>query len=67
MTDLLKWLSSDMSSYYESTRTHQELTFLISQEGLNNFRDSEQVKKMNLSRISSIHKGSVWISKIIVR
>ncbi|EMC9797276.1 Abi family protein [Enterobacter hormaechei] len=55
MTDLLKWLSPDMSSYYESTRTHQELTFLISQEGLNNFRNSEQVKKMNLSRISRIH------------
>ncbi len=55
MTELLNWLSPDMSAYYESTRTHQELTFLISLDGLNNFRESEKVKKVNLSRISRIH------------
>ncbi|MBS1206108.1 MAG: Abi family protein [Proteobacteria bacterium] len=55
MTELLNWLSPDMSAYYESTRTHQELTFLISQEGLNNFRESEKVKKMNLAKLSRIH------------
>ncbi|MBQ0955603.1 Abi family protein [Serratia symbiotica] len=55
MTELLNWISPDMSAYYKSTRTHQELTFLISQEGLDNFRDSEKVRKMTLSKISRNH------------
>lgn len=63
LIELLEWLSPDMASYWQTTRTHKELTFLMNMVGLDNFRNSTGVKTMSLSRMGRSHNVKALIRR----